>query len=120
MSQSLPIAADSCITGVLLLPAPLCSIGNQWAQLARNLPGRTDNAIKNHWNSTLKRRVEAGDFDYLFGAGEQAWLPVLLCCLHKGYPEVSASSAFCETSVYACQWHVSAAAHCTRLDTTTC
>ncbi|KAE8654141.1 Myb-related protein Zm38 [Hibiscus syriacus] len=33
------------------------SLGNKWSKIASHLPGRTDNEIKNVWNTHLKKRL---------------------------------------------------------------
>lgn len=38
-------------------------VGNKWSQIAQKLPGRTDNEIKNYWNTHIKRKLYSRGID---------------------------------------------------------
>ncbi|XP_074292877.1 transcription factor MYB80-like [Silene latifolia] len=38
-------------------------VGNRWSLIAAQLPGRTDNDVKNHWNTKLKKKLTGMGID---------------------------------------------------------
>ena len=40
--------------------------GNRWCEIAKGVEGRTDNAVKNRFNSNLKKRLNEPKFAKLF------------------------------------------------------
>ncbi|KAG6405697.1 hypothetical protein SASPL_133289 [Salvia splendens] len=38
-------------------------LGNRWSKIARHFPGRTDNEIKNYWNTRIKKKMKLKGLD---------------------------------------------------------
>eukprot|EP00983_Pelagomonas_calceolata_P054102 1143563-Pelagomonas_calceolata.AAC.6 len=41
---------------ILTLKQAHMELGNRWSEIAKSIAGRSENAVKNHWNATLRRR----------------------------------------------------------------
>ncbi|KAG8065432.1 hypothetical protein GUJ93_ZPchr0004g38838 [Zizania palustris] len=66
-------------------------VGNKWSMIAAQLPGRTDNEIKNYWNTNVKKQIRRGQATAV--VGEQAALASL-----------GAAAVGCPAAHHVAQW----------------
>nr|ABS58501.1 MYB1 [Oncidium hybrid cultivar] len=66
-------------------------LGNRWSLIAGRLPGRTDNEIKNYWNTTLSKKLENLNFA-LNMPNNKAFTPISSKPHHEHYNSSSSST----------------------------
>ncbi|GKU92424.1 hypothetical protein SLEP1_g6155 [Rubroshorea leprosula] len=54
-------------------------LGNRWSLIAGRLPGRTDNEIKNYWNTTLSKRAKYFKMKVFTTIGNADEFPQTMC-----------------------------------------